>query len=141
MAKQNSKVLRQVLFLLLTFIGSALLLMAQETAQLPGQSPSEHGPSPEVKQYQHCQRVEIYRLRLVNDANGEITGSRDGGTTWQQLGHVLYYSEKVTNQGYTASKWAPLSAVSATAVNAIHIRTGYNAKDDKGVVFSILHKR
>lgn len=76
----------------------------------------------------------------MNDANGDIAGSRDGGKTWQPLGHVLYYTEKVTDQGYTASKWAPSSAISATAVNAIHIRTGYNAKDDKGIVFSILPK-
>jgi hypothetical protein len=53
---------------------------------------------------------------------------------------VLRYTTRVSPQGYTASKWAPMGAVAATAVNAIHLRAGYNARDDKGVVFSILPK-
>jgi len=97
-----------------------------------------HGPSPEVQSHQQSDKVEIYRLRIVNDANGIIAGSCDGGATWVPIGHVIAFTDKVSHEGYTASKWAPMSAVSATAVNAIHIRTGYNAKDDKGVVFSIL---
>ncbi|MHB9134655.1 MAG: hypothetical protein ACYDBB_26585 [Armatimonadota bacterium] len=98
----------------------------------------EHGPSPEVMACRNCEKTEIYRLRIVNDANGDITGSHDQGKTWEPIGHVVAYSQKVTNQGYTASKWARNSAIAATAVNAIHVRTGYNAKDDKGIVFSIL---
>lgn len=99
-----------------------------------------HGPSLEVQEYQQSPKVEVYRLRIVNDANGEIATSTDQGVTWSVIGHVVGYTEKVSDQGYTASKWSPLSAIAATAVNAIHIRTGYNAKDDKGVVFSLLPK-
>jgi hypothetical protein len=97
-----------------------------------------HGPSAEVQPYQVSGREEIYRLRVINDANGEIAGSLDSGTTWETLGHVVHYTQKASDQGYTASKWAPMSSVAATAVNAIHIRVGYNEKEDKGMVFSIL---
>jgi len=97
-----------------------------------------HGPSPEIAVHQRPETVEIYRLRLVNDRDGLITASRDGGKSWLVLGHVLSFTAKVSHEGYTASKWAPFSAVAATAVNAIHIRTGYNARQDKGVVFSIV---
>jgi len=110
---------------------------ADNVAEMREQSRG-HGPSPEVAEQQNVRKVEIYRLRIVNDAGGLITVSRDGGQTWTTIGRVLTYTTKVSNQGYTASKWAPLSAVAATAVNAIHIRTGYNAKQDKGVVFSLL---
>ncbi len=97
-----------------------------------------HGPSPEISQFQNSAKMEIYRLRIVNDSHGLISGSRDCGASWVALGHVLTYTQKVAEEGYTASKWAPLSAVAATAVNAMHIRTGYNAAKDRGVVFSIM---
>ncbi|HOF89792.1 MAG TPA: hypothetical protein PLZ36_17070, partial [Armatimonadota bacterium] len=103
-------------------------------------TPALHGPSPDVQAYHHSPRVEIYRLRLINDADGAISGSRDAGNTWEPIGHVVTYTTKVSDQGYTASKWAPVGAVAATAVNAIHLRVGYNAKADKGIVFSILPK-
>jgi hypothetical protein len=123
--------------LLLTCLFAAMLMRADDVEAMRNQTRG-HGPSPEVEAYQHGARVEIYRIRIVNDANTPILASRDGGTSWQQIGRVLTYTTRVSNQGYTASKWAPMSAVAATAVNAIHIRTGYNAKDDKGVVFSLL---
>lgn len=129
--------IRYVSGLLMLFFGS--ITLAAPTPVLTSPEPLR-GPSPEIQAYQHPERVEIYRVRVVNDANGEISGSRDGGKNWVTLGHVLGYTEKVTNQGYTASKWAPASAIAATAVNAIHVCTGYNDKDDRGVVFSILPK-
>lgn len=126
-------------------IWSGLLLLCAIFAGMPifangdfPAAPRASGPSPEVMEYQHPAMEEIYRLRIVNDADGAVTGWRTGGTQWEELGRVLRYTEQVSTRGYTASKWAPLSAVAATAVNAIHIRTGYNAEDDKGVVFSIL---
>jgi hypothetical protein len=122
---------------LLTLLFAALLLRADEVSDMRAKARS-HGPSPEVLAQQNVQKVEIYRLRIVNDAGGTITGSRDGGKTWQPVGRVLQYTTRVSNEGYTASKWAPMSDIAATAVNAIHIRTGYNTKADKGVVFSLL---
>ncbi|HEY3417677.1 MAG TPA: hypothetical protein VGM23_12400 [Armatimonadota bacterium] len=127
----------RVLGVLLLTIIAALAVRADQFDN-PVPQALQHGPSPEVSNYQKVERTEIYRLRIVNDTNGEIAGSLDSGKSWQTLGHVTHYTEKVTNQGYTASKWAPIGAVAATAVNAIHIRTGYNAKDDKGIVFSLL---
>ena len=120
-----------------------LCLLALATAwaePLPVPAARTHGPSPEVQRHQDPQRVEIYRVRIVNDKGGAISGSRDGGATWTILGHVVIFTQKVSNDGYTASKWAPIGSVSATAVNAIHIRTGYNATADRGVVFSVLPK-
>ena len=125
--------LRAVLFCSL-FLLACLPLWAQEH---PLRN-REHGPSPEVMAHQHAPTVEIYRLRIVNDTQGPISASRDGGKTWTVIGHVLAYTQKVSQEGYTASKWAPMSAVAATAVNAMHIRTGYNAAQDKGVVFSVV---
>ncbi|MHB9110040.1 MAG: hypothetical protein ACYDCO_23555 [Armatimonadota bacterium] len=128
--------IKRVIFLLCCVLLAAMV-WADNVAAMSKQTRS-HGPSPEVEAQQNTPKVEIYRLRIVNDVDGTITGSRDGGKTWTPVGRVLTFTTKVTNQGYTASKWAPMSAVAATAVNAIHIRTGYNAKDDKGVVFSLL---
>jgi hypothetical protein len=81
---------------------------------------------------------EILRLRIVNDAQGEIVASHDRGATWRPVGRVLRYTTQVNRRGYTASKWAPPSHVAATAVNAIHISAGYNAEEDRGVVISLL---
>jgi len=114
-----------------------MLARADDVAAMQERSRG-HGPSPEVAAQQTAPRTEIYRIRLVNDVDQPITGSRDGGKSWQLIGRVLGYTVRVSNQGYTASKWAPYSAVAATAVNAIHIRTGYNARQDRGVVFSLL---
>ncbi len=81
---------------------------------------------------------EILRLRVVNEAGGAVEASRDGGLSWRRLGTVLRYTEQVNTRGYTASKWVPPGHVAATAVNAIHISAGYNAEEDRGVVFSLL---
>jgi len=114
-----------------------MALRADDIAAMREQSRG-HGPSSEVAVQQNVKKVEIYRLRLINDAGGLIAASRDGGQSWTTIGRVLTYTTRVSNQGYTASKWGPMSAVAATAVNAIHIRTGYNVVDDRGVVFSLL---
>lgn len=82
--------------------------------------------------------IEILRILIVNDRGGAISVSRDGGGTWTQVGRVLRYTTQVSRQGYTASKWVPAGRVAATAVNAIHVNVGYNARDDRGVVFSLL---
>jgi hypothetical protein len=91
-------------------------------------------PAPAAQTVSH----EILRLRIVNDADGGISASRDQGRSWQAVGRALRYTTRVSRKGYTASKWVPPGHVAATAVNAIHISAGYNSEDDRGVVFSIL---
>jgi len=81
---------------------------------------------------------EILRLRIVNAAGGEIAASRDGGESWQPVGRVVRYTTQVNRRGYTASKWAAAGTVAASSVNAIHINMGYNAEEDRGIVFSVL---
>lgn len=134
---RTDSIIPRMLGVLLCWVAGTAWLFAQGVDPATSRA-REHGPSPEVRTEQTSPRVEIYRLRIVNDGGGVIAGSRDAGKTWQPIGHVMAYTKKVAKDGYTASKWAPMSAVSATAVNAIHIRTGYNAKDDRGVVFSLL---
>lgn len=81
---------------------------------------------------------ELARVRIVNDAGGEIEVSYDRGETWSGAGRVLRYTTRTNPRGYTASKWIPAGRVAATAVNAVHITVGYNAEDDRGVIVSLL---
>ncbi len=96
-----------------------------------------HGPNKDVVEFQNTDKIEIFRVRIVNDVNGEISASEDCGKTWKLLGHVLKYTEKVSDNSYTASRWSRPSSVAATAVNAIHIKTGIRPTDGSGIVFSI----
>jgi len=110
---------------------SARLAWAQVPKEAPP-APGEPRPLPAIPVQ------EVARLRIVNEANGEIAVSRDGGRTWCVIGHVIRYTCQVDPKGYTASKWVPGGHVAATAVNAMHITVGYNAADDRGIVFSLL---
>lgn len=56
----------------------------------------------------------------------------------QLLGHVIVPVSKVNPQGFTASGWAEPGTVCATAVNAIHVKTGHDYTAGRGVIFSIL---
>ncbi len=81
---------------------------------------------------------ELVRLRIVNDVGGPIAASYDGGQTWHDVGSVLRYTTRVSNRGYTASKWVAPGRVAATAVNAVHIGLGVSEEEDRGIIFSIL---
>ena len=83
---------------------------------------------------------EIARLRIQNSVGGVIEGSRDKGRTWEPIGHVLQPTNKVNRKGFTASKYAMVGGVAATAVNAIHLKAGYNARDDRGIIWSLAPK-
>ena len=97
----------------------------------------EHGPSPEIVPEQTPPVVEIARLRINNIANGEIAGSRDRGETWELIGRIEQPTMKVNPRGYNASKYADVAAVAATAVNAIHLKAGFNKKDNRGIIWSL----
>jgi hypothetical protein len=82
--------------------------------------------------------IEILRIRVVNEYEGEIAVSSDCGWRWEPVGRVLRYTESVNERAYTAAKWVQPGCVAATAVNAIHVNVGLNETDDRGIVFSLL---
>ncbi|MEK7375960.1 MAG: hypothetical protein AABZ57_02160 [Candidatus Margulisiibacteriota bacterium] len=86
------------------------------------------------------QSIELCRIAIYNDKGGQISVSKDKGVSWEAVGKVLYPCNKVNEEGYTASKWAKSGCVAATAVNAIHVKTGINTEEGKGIVFSVVPK-
>jgi hypothetical protein len=83
---------------------------------------------------------EQFRIKIWNQAGGTIEVSSDKGKSWATAGHVVYPTQKVNPEGYTASKWVADGTVAATAVNAIHLKTTTEAKTGSGVIFSLLPK-
>jgi len=79
---------------------------------------------------------EIYRIKIENVKDGPVAVSEDQGASWTQIGKVLSPTENVKEAGYAASIWAEQSKVSATAVNAIHIKVG--RVETSRAIFSIL---
>jgi hypothetical protein len=96
----------------------------------------KRGISPSISRENHPDFMEAYRIRLENKVDGVIEISDDEGNSWFTVGKVLYPSEKVNENGYAAAAWVSAGRVAATAVNAIHIKTG--AADDARTIFSIL---
>lgn len=81
---------------------------------------------------------EELRIRLENRADGSIEVSRDGGQSWIEIGHVTSPANTVNRHGYNASRWVPNSTITATAVNAIHVKVTTAADTGYGVMFSIV---
>lgn len=81
-------------------------------------------------------RTEVYQIKIENKAGGSIEVSSDLGTTWQKIGKVITPTEKVSTNGFAASRWVNFGEVAATAVNAIHIKAGSGEGDT--VIFSLL---
>jgi hypothetical protein len=95
-----------------------------------------HGPSAQVLAENEAPSHEIARIRIENAPGGAIAVSEGGG--WRTIGHVLRPAESVDRRGFTASLWAPSSAVAATAVNAVHIKVAVNQAEQRGIIFSLL---
>ena len=85
-------------------------------------------------------RTEIYSLRIVNAAKGEIGVSQDGGKTWKTIGHVLAPAVANDYQTNLTHIWSLTGVVSATSYDGITIRSGYNESAQRGQLFSILPK-
>jgi hypothetical protein len=98
------------------------------------------GIAPEIVNQNNYLTREWLRIQIENKEGGSILISPDAGKTWESLGAVLKPATQTNPQGYTASRWAQISKVSATAVNAIHIKTDQNLETGKGIVMSILPK-
>ena len=128
---RNRKLLQVVIF---SFILTATLCGAAFA------SIAESGTFEAVKEENNPEFAEAYRIKLVNVAGGSIEVSSDKGVSWTRVGKVLYPTSSISNNGYTASKWIPDGHVAAVAVNAIHVKTGFNTVEARGVIFSILPK-
>ena len=81
---------------------------------------------------------ELYRIKLENIQNGNIYASADSGQSWLYIGRVKKPVVATNPNGFSASRFGEMGKVIATAVNAIHIKTGMNPKGNTGVVFSLL---
>ncbi len=97
----------------------------------------DHGPSAPVQPENDLQTVEIGRVRLHNIKNGEIEGSRDEGRTWSVIGHILIPCARVNVLGFNASKYGGQGTIVATAVNALHLKSGQNQKEGRGIIWSL----
>lgn len=71
---------------------------------------------------------ESHRIWIHNVEGGDIVGSKDGGKTWQLLGHVLspahgkYWSPTIDGGVLAFNFLRGDSQVFATAVNAVHLK-------------------
>jgi len=98
----------------------------------------ERGLSPAIGPENQPMFSEVYRIKIENKANGVIAVSKNEGASWEAVGKVLYPTKKVSKYGYSAAKWVQPGRVSATAVNAIHLKVG--AVDKERTIFSLLPK-
>jgi hypothetical protein len=85
---------------------------------------------------------ELHRVKIVNRYYGSISVSVDRGKTWKRFGRVLkplngVYKE-IQEKEFTASDWGKTGSVTATAVNAIHVKVGQPGPH--AAIFSILPK-
>jgi hypothetical protein len=110
-------------FLLLGFVAGVVL------AENPSLIDYENNPKFE----------EVYRIKIWNQPGGTIEVSSNKGKTWQEVGRVIYPTQKTNPESYAASRWVADGTVAATAVNAIHVKTSTEA-DGGGVIFSLLPK-
>jgi hypothetical protein len=84
------------------------------------------------------EKKEIARVRISNARGGLIEGSRDGGQTWETFGHIVLPVAKVNNNAYLAAKYPPVGTVTATAVNAVHLKAGDNKAQNRGIIWSLI---
>lgn len=115
-----------------------LAVLAALTVAPAWASDLQPGPSPEVAAINEARGPESFRIRIHNEAGGAIEVSRDEGAQWLTVGHVTAPATAVNPAGYTASQWAPDSAVAASAVNALHIKVANHPETDRGIVFSLV---
>ncbi|MFC1540760.1 hypothetical protein ACFL1W_00580 [Candidatus Margulisiibacteriota bacterium] len=125
---RNSKFeIRKIILLLLVVFCSAA-----------GATTLERGVSSSIAYENLPDFEEVYRIRIENKVNGSIEASSDAGESWQSVGRVLYPTDKVSKNGYSASKWMAEGRVVATSVNAIHIKSG--SAEVTRTIFSLLPK-
>lgn len=80
--------------------------------------------------------VREFQIVIENAKDGRIFIREDGQT--REIGKVLVPCGALNDNGFTASMWGQDSAVTATAVNALHIKVTNNPATGRGVIFSVL---
>ena len=96
----------------------------------------DRGVSPAIKYENKPNFKEVFRIKIENRGGGTIEVSEDEGESWKPVGQVLFPTEKVSAGGFAAARWMSAGRVVATAVNAIHIKTGESGTSK--TVFSVL---
>lgn len=112
---------------------------AQPPVTAQATPPVFHAPSPQLPAWQNSfEKKEIARVRIHNTRGGLIEGSRDSGANWETIGHILLPVAKVNPNAYLAAKYAQTGTIAATAVNAMHIKAGYNQAQKRGIIWSLI---
>lgn len=85
---------------------------------------------------------EAFRIQISNAVSGSIMLSRDRGITWQIIGAVIQpisgRIHHISAGDFTASDWGLVGSITATAVNAIHVKV--SQENPHSWLFSILPK-
>jgi hypothetical protein len=79
-----------------------------------------------------------FYIRFENWPGGRIHVVK--GPMLVELGHTLVPVGAINPSGFTASGWGKVGCVTATAVNAIHIKVGQNDETHFGKIFSLMPK-
>jgi len=83
--------------------------------------------------------AEAFRILIENKTLGRVMASLDQGENWYLLGTVLApisALREIHDAEFTASDWGYVGAVTATAVNAIHVKVAHPGKH--ALIFSLL---
>lgn len=124
---------------LIGFILCLTLVFPSAISAMGGSPNPTSGPQTQTDRPQN-KGPEVFRIQIHNIASGNISISTDNGDSWRTVGKVILPVNKQLRQIYdnefTASDWAPVGAIAATAVNAIHIKAGQSQKHAR--LFSIL---
>ncbi|HOX28653.1 MAG TPA: hypothetical protein PLQ76_05805 [bacterium] len=100
--------------------------------------PDKRGPTEVVAPENDPEMTELFRVSFENRTGGAIEYFKSDGTERRRLGTVLLPAGAVNKTGYTASGWATVGRVAATAVNAVHVKVAQNG--EKGVTLSFMPK-
>jgi len=116
----------------------AMLLMACTTFLYGTSKPSPIVLAPQVSRAT-MDRAESFRVSIENKTLGRVMVSLDKGRNWTLLGTVLApisALREIHDAEFTASDWGYVGAVTATAVNAIHVKVAHPGKH--ALIFSLL---
>ncbi len=116
---------RRVLLFSLPFaalLGSGVLAAAAQSAALQAASQGTTGSAVSIiPNEEPIDTIELYRIRIANQADGAIQVSTDEGASYRLIGRVVVPASG-TKEGYIAAEYAKPGTVAATAVHGHRIR-------------------